>query len=273
MRTVCAVLKLAVKSSALKNVRRSDLWQTGGMSTIRTARERARAEVGREIKAAAHRQLGDVGAAGLSLRAVARELGMASSALYRYFASRDALLTELIVDAYDAIGDRIEAADRKAVAHGSRARWRAVCTAARGWAIAAPHDYALVYGSPVPGYEAPQDTVGPAGRVPLALLRIVHDAWTAGELTPADDELTPELAEQAEQVAGLGAEGVPAPVVARTVIAWTQLFGMLSFELFGHLKGSMDPSAPFFDYAVERAADLIGLPSRSNWAGAHQPKH
>jgi AcrR family transcriptional regulator len=134
-------------------------------SAGRTARERARAELTREIKQEARRQLAAHGAQGLSLRAVARELGMVSSALYRYFPSRDELLTALIIDAYDALGDTAEAADAGQPPADIRGRWEATCRAVRDWALAHPHEYALIYGSPVPGYRAPQATVAPATRV------------------------------------------------------------------------------------------------------------
>lgn len=118
-----------------------------------------RAEITREITDAARRQLAESGAAALSLRAIARELGMVSSALYRYFPSRDDLLTALIIEAYNAIGEAVE----EAVATGDtpRARWRAAAAAVRHWAIGHPHEYTLLYGSPVPGYQAPQDTIRP----------------------------------------------------------------------------------------------------------------
>src|SRR5579859_6882260 len=116
----------------------------------RTARERARAELTREIKEEARRQLAEVGANGLSLRAVARELGMVSSALYRYYPSRDDLLTALIIDAYNALGDAAERAIA-ATAGPSARQWLAACHAVRGWAVSRPHEYALIYGSPVPG--------------------------------------------------------------------------------------------------------------------------
>ncbi len=122
---------------------------TATESASRTARERARAELTREIKEAARRQLAAQGAQGLSLRAVARELGMVSSALYRYFPSRDELLTALIIDAYDALGSAAEAASAGLPAAEVRGRWRAVCGAMRDWALAHPHEYALIYGSPV----------------------------------------------------------------------------------------------------------------------------
>src|SRR3954447_15801956 len=142
-----------------------------------TARARARAELTHEIKAAARRHLAAEGAQRLSLRAVARELGMASSALYRYFPSRDDLLTALIVDAYNAVGERVERAVAAAgPAENPRAAWRGLCQAVREWGRANPHEYALIYGSPVPGYKAPEETMAPFARVPHALLSILRDS-------------------------------------------------------------------------------------------------
>ncbi|WP_327139840.1 TetR/AcrR family transcriptional regulator [Nocardia sp. NBC_01327] len=228
------------------------------MSVPRTARERARVEITREITDAARRQLAESGAPALSLRAIARELGMVSSALYRYFPSRDELLTALIIEAYNAIGAAVE----HAVVEGDspRARWRAAAVAVRDWGIAHPHEYALLYGSPVPGYVAPQTTVGPASRLPIAILEIVRGAWESGTLTMAGDTLSAELIAQSDGLAALVAPGMPAEAMARSVVAWTQLFGMVSFELTGQLVGSMDPAGPFFDYAVEMMADVVGLP-------------
>jgi AcrR family transcriptional regulator len=238
-----------------------------------TARERARAQITQEIKDEARRQLAAHGAQRLSLRAVARELGMVSSALYRYFASRDELLTALIIDAYDALGAAAEAAAAARPPAAVRERWRACCHAARDWAIAHPHEYALIYGSPVPGYQAPAETIVPAGRVALVIGGLLADIWRGadGAAGPAgvagvtggvaaQERLPGQLAEQSAAVGAMIAPGVPAPVVARTMIAWTQLFGMISFELFGQLVGSVDPSDDFFGYAVERMADLVGLP-------------
>src|SRR5215472_3533002 len=152
-----------------------------------TARERARAELSREIKEEARRQLAASGAGGLSLRAVAKELGMVSSALYRYYPSRDDLLTVLIIDAYDALGAAAEGAIAVAQAADGRPvpardRWTAACHAVRDWALANPHEYALIYGSPVPGYRAPEATIGPAARVPLAFVGLLGEALARGEL-------------------------------------------------------------------------------------------
>jgi AcrR family transcriptional regulator len=228
------------------------------MNAGRTARDRARAELTQEIKDAARRQLAAEGAERLSLRAVSRELGMVSSALYRYFPSRDELLTALIIDAYDALGAEAEAAAKSETE--PRAAWLAVCRAVRSWAIAHPHEYALIYGSPVSGYQAPQTTVQPASRVILTLFGILSQARASGVLIPPDDAPEPEglLAEQLQTLTGY-APGVPLKVLGRTAIAWTQLFGMISFELFGQLVGSMDPADEFFADATGQLATFLGL--------------
>jgi AcrR family transcriptional regulator len=239
-----------------------------------TARERARAELTREIKEEARRQLAETGAHGLSLRAVARELGMVSSALYRYFPSRDDLLTALIIDAYDALGEVAETAI--AATASPRVRWLAACHAIRGWALAHPHEYALIYGSPVPGYRAPQATVGPASRVPLAFMGVLRDAVAGGDMPAgggavAGQALGGALADQAAALAAAlvtvpGLAAVPPEVVVRAVIAWTQLFGMINFELFGQFVGSFEPADALFEYAVAQLAAFVGLdcaPSRA----------
>jgi AcrR family transcriptional regulator len=229
--------------------------------TSRSARERARAELTKEIKEEARRQLAAHGAQGLSLRSVARELGMVSSALYRYFASRDELLTALIIDAYDALGEAAERASAGLPAADMRGRWRATCGAVRDWALANPHEYALIYGSPVPGYRAPQATVASAIRASQVLGGIVADAAVAsGPPGPSAEPLPPPLTDQTEIVADVIAPGVDGSVIARALIAWTQLFGMISFELFGQFVGALEPADAFFGYAAERMADFIGLP-------------
>jgi AcrR family transcriptional regulator len=233
------------------------------MSASRTARERARAELTREIKEEARRQVAAEGAQGLSLRAVARQLGMVSSAVYRYYPSRDSLLTALIIDAYDSLGAAVESADAGQPRSDFGGRWRAICHSARDWAVAGPHEYALIYGSPVPGYRAPQETIAPASRAGLILGRLLADAWASRAISavPAGPPMSPQLAEQAATLAAAIAPAVPGPVVLRGLIAWTQLFGMISFELFGQFVGIVDPSDDFFSHAVEQMAGYAGLPA------------
>jgi AcrR family transcriptional regulator len=222
-----------------------------------TARARVRAELTAEITDAARRQLAEVGAAALSLRAVARELGMASSALYRYFPSRDDLLTRLIIDGYDALGAAAEAADD--LSAGPLDRWLAVCRAVRRWAITHPHEYALLYGSPVPGYAAPRDTVPAAARVGLALGRVLGDAAHAGALPAASGHRTGTISADLTEALGGAHPALDDRVRTRALLAWSGLFGAVSFELFGHFVGSVTDAEAFFDDAMRDLATLIGL--------------
>jgi AcrR family transcriptional regulator len=219
------------------------------------ARARARAALIDDIKAAARRQLDEVGAAGLSLRAIARELGLVSSALYRYYASRDELLTALIIDAYDTVGD---VAERAVPARGEFAtRWLALARAIRGWALANPNDYALVYGSPVPGYRAPTDTVPAAQRVPFVALRLLAEGVAAGELTSDPTARIPRAVRSDLHTLREAAPGAPADVLSRGLAAWTQLFGTISFELFGHFHNVIDDLDAFFDHQMREAARRV----------------
>ncbi|RSN21591.1 TetR family transcriptional regulator [Amycolatopsis sp. WAC 04169] len=228
---------------------------SGSMAATQTARERARAELTREIKDEARRQLAEVGALGLSLRAVARELGMVSSALYRYFSSREELLTALIVDAYNAVGEAAEAADdpKKAPLE----RWASIWHAVRAWAKAHPHEYALIYGSPIPGYQAPQDTVAPAGRVAFALVAVLRDANLRVETEVG--EMPVELLHQLDTLTEILKVNLGPETASRLIMAWTQLFGMINFELFGQYVGSVDPADAFFAHGVRQMAEFTGI--------------
>ncbi|GGQ17924.1 AcrR family transcriptional regulator [Actinomadura coerulea] len=236
------------------------------MSAGQTARERVRAELVREITEIARRQLATDGAAGLSLRAVAREMGMVSSAIYRYFPSRDDLLTALIIDGYNAVGEAVERADARARAgaggaghHGGR--WLAVCRAVRDWALAHPHEYALLYGSPVPGYKAPDDTVAAALRDTLVMARIVSEAHAAGALDPAGPcpPPPPAIADDMARARAMLPMDVPDDVMARAFTAWAALYGTVSFELFGQYNNVIEERTAYFDYTMTLMARLVGL--------------
>lgn len=223
-------------------------------------RSRLRSELTAEIKAAARRQLAKEGA-NLSLRAVAREMGMVSSAVYRYFPSRDDLLTALIIDCYNELGEAVE----RAVEPGRVPdRWLAFGHAVRDWALANPAEYALLYGSPVPGYKAPQDTIGPAARPTNLLLRLLADGARSGELKPkgpGGPSLMPAtVAADLDRLREQMPMEVPASLLARGFTAWVQLFGLVNFELFGRFNGLIEEGRrDFFDYQLRVMADHIGL--------------
>ncbi|MFG1696352.1 TetR/AcrR family transcriptional regulator [Nonomuraea sp. NPDC049309] len=233
------------------------------MTASRTARERVRAELIREITDIARRRLATEGAGGLSLRAVAREMGMVSSAIYRYFPSRDDLLTALIIDGYNALGEAVEQAEAAVAREDHLGRWLAVCHAVRGWALAHPHEYALIYGSPVPGYKAPQATVEARVRDVTVMGRIVSDAWRDGALRPPSSEPPPELSADAAAVREV-MPGVPDEVVWRSITSWSTLYGWVSFEVFGQLNNTVDNREAAFDHAMRLAADTLGLAAVSS---------
>ena len=228
---------------------------------IRGARERARAEVGAAIKEEARRQLAARGTAQLSLRAVARQLGLAPSAVYRYFPNRDDLLTSLIVSAYDALGAAAEAALVEAGTADPLRSWAAVCRAIRDWALAHPHEYALIYGSPVPGYDAPPDTVGPASRVTLALIGVVEAADAAGALVsfPGSGRRDEGISADAQRLFQDLGRAIPLTTAVRLVAVWAQLFGLISFEVFGRFDRIIDAPDDVFDRTVLDLAHQAGL--------------
>jgi AcrR family transcriptional regulator len=221
-----------------------------GCGTVSSGvRARARAETTRAILDEARRQLAEQGAAALSLRSVAREVGMVSSAVYRYVASRDELLTRLIVEAYDAVGERAEAARDPGAP--PRDQWRAVWRAVRAWALEHPSEYALIYGSPVPGYAAPAETIPAAGRTALVLVAIVaeHGTAPAGDAGRGGDVLEDDVLPD-----------LPPALAVPAVAAWTQLFGAVGFEVFGQYRNVVRDREAFLDRLADATATSVGLP-------------
>jgi len=235
-------------------------------------RERARRELVEEIIETARSQLATQGAADLSVRAVTRQLGMSASAVYRYFPTRDALLTALIVSAYQRLGDAARDAEARVASADYAGRWLAVFRAVRSWALAHRHEYALIYGSPVPGYHAPEDTVVPASGVALRLAAIAIDADRAVGLAPQaplplSEDLRRDAAERAAQaLAALGTERAggldeidPSAVIA-VIDGWTQLFGTVSFELFGHYERTVEAREDYLDHVATTSGRTVGIP-------------
>lgn len=228
-----------------------------------TARERARAEVMAELLAAARARLVTEGAADLSLRAVARDLGMASSAVYRYVESRDALLTLLIIEAYDAVGQVAEEAMRSAP--DPAAAWLQVARAVRGWALEQRHSFELIYGTPVRGYRAPEDTVVPAVRIWGVIVGLLMRAQAEGTLRPAGPDFDPRGRVTPEVFAFVGFDDpadVPddvARIAARSATLFTSLIGAISVELFGHLHRVAGDFPRLFDVTIATAAAGVGL--------------
>ncbi|MFF0053473.1 TetR/AcrR family transcriptional regulator [Streptomyces microflavus] len=207
-----------------------------GKSDTATPRERYRAQVRTEIKEHAWQQIATAGASALSLNAIAKQMGVSGPALYRYFAGRDELITELIRDAYRSLADTLgaaaaEGADLSGLAH-----------VLRGWALADPHRYFLLYGTPVPGYHAPDDTTAISSEI-MATLLTACAALTQGVQGAQDAPFADHLEKHR---AWAGDHPAPPAALHLAMSFWTRMHGVLSLELAGHFTGmGFDPDRLF----------------------------
>lgn len=203
------------------------------------------------------RHLVTEGAAGLSLRAIARDLGMVSSAVYRYVASRDELLTLLLVDAYSELADAVD--DAGAAEQSWRNRLYAMAQAARRWAVDHPEGWALLYGSPVPGYRAPAErTVGPGTRVVGALFGAVAAGIAAGEVSEAEVVVVQQLSSDFGRVRAEFDFTGDDSAVAKCFLLWAGLIGAISLEVFGQYgPDTLTDPADAFDLQVNLLIEML----------------
>ncbi len=239
---------------------------------VATPREQARERTLADITRIGREHLAAHGAAGLSLRAVARDLGVVSSAVYRYVPSRDDLLTLLVVDAYTEMGDAVQAAERRRPRADHAGRLRALAAAVRTWALAEPSRYGLLFGTPVPGYAAPTErTTGPGTRVVALLLVLAADAEAAGAQPAGPARGIPSrLRSDAEKVRREFGLALSDEMLAAATLGWVGLFGAVSFEVFGQYgSDTFTRPADLFGVQVDLLAGLLGLPAAgSGSAGA-----
>ncbi len=210
-------------------------------------RQDSRQRIERRIVELGRRHLVTDGAAGLSLRAIARDLGMVSSAVYRYVASRDDLLTLLLVDAYTDLADAVDDAAH-AVGGDWRAQLAALAHAVREWAVGQPASWALLYGSPVPGYHAPRErTVGPGTRVVAALFTVVAAGVDAGDIPSAKDDAPQPLSSDFGNLRAEFGVTVDDGVLTKCLVLWAALVGAVSLEVFGQYGSDTltDPALAF----------------------------
>jgi AcrR family transcriptional regulator len=181
---------------------------------------------------------------------------MVSSGIYRYCSSRDELLTALIIDSYDRLGEATENADRSVRRRSDfRGRWRAIAHSIRDWAVQSPSEWALLYGTPVPGYAAPEDTIVPASRYSIVLLNLLADIAAAGVRHEAavPRNLKPDLARMRTAV---GLE-VPDATLAVGLVSWAAIIGSITLELFSHLHNVVDAPGALFEAMVEQYGAVI----------------
>jgi AcrR family transcriptional regulator len=197
------------------------------MSSRRAQKREAALE---EIKAAARAQMAELGAGAVSLRGIARALGLTAPALYRYYPSYEALLTDLILEGFHHLADSIQAAQlaSQAAGHSPTEQIMAMTAAYRDWAVTHPQDFLLIYGTPLPNYQAPVEQTMPAARRTGELFAAALEAAIAAgevQIPPTYLNIPPQYAEQ-----------LPTPVHYMVYCAWGMIHGLLMLEVTGHLS-------------------------------------
>jgi AcrR family transcriptional regulator len=206
----------------------------------RTPRQRFRAQIREEIKQAALRQLAHSGPAGISVNAIGKELGVSGPAVYRYFASRDELLTQLVIDSYDDMAAALRTAIATTPKRAPHGRFDALARAYRAWAVAQPHRYRLLYGPPLPGYDAHARRLIEAANASMSLLVEVLPA-DGGDTRP-----TRALASQASDWATDRGVHADAATAVRALLTWSRLHGFVNLEIDGNYASmGVDPDALF----------------------------
>ncbi|MGQ0837625.1 TetR/AcrR family transcriptional regulator [Actinokineospora sp.] len=193
-------------------------------------------------------QLAEFGAAGISVNAIAKAMGLTGPALYRYFACRDALLTDLIADAYTDLADAVEAAADRAARRSPKSRVREMAEAFRVWAIAEPHRYLLLFGTPVPGYRAPDATADAAHRTLAAFARAFADIPETTAHPGLDRMFATWLKNR---------DGDLSPSALRRAVAgWTRMHGVLSLEVEGQFEVMGLDGAQLYRAEVDAVIDM-----------------
>lgn len=231
-------------------------------------RERVRAATVEEIKATARRILVDEGAQGVTLRAIARDMGMTAPALYRYFPSHEDLWRELCHDTYDDITDAIEATIARLPGGDADERLIVATRAFRSWAADHPREFGLVFGMPLPGVQelaGPEDMAGK--RFAILFTTLFAQLWVSRPFeVPADEEIPPALRAQLQRyrdaVSPLvdSAAVLPLGAIQRFLQGWVQLYGVVTMEVFGHLGFCLDDVSEFFEAQLAAIATLLGMP-------------
>ncbi len=211
-----------------------------------TRRERQREATRDEIKSIARQQMAETGTAGLSLREIAREMGLTVTALYRYYDNRDALITALIVDAFTALAEALETARDQSAQHSPAEALQAVLWTYRAWAVQHPTDFILIYGNPIPHYAAPPEiTVPLVVRGFAVIVGLVEAAMQAGEIRRAV-RVPPPVGAHLQQLIDAGGYPVSLAAMQLGIVGWTRLHGIIMLELFNHLGPSVGDVDEFY---------------------------
>lgn len=226
----------------------------------RVRREALREATFEEIKTTARKLMTQRGTAGLSMRAIARELGMTAPALYYYYTNLDELITTLILEDYHALADAMEQARDQHETGSYRQQLVAVLEAYRQWALDHPIDFQLIYGNPIPGYEAPAQLTIPAASRGLAVpTGIIAAGLAAGEFRLPQEtiDLPPSILKAIQQVAEERDYETPVEAVYLAVTGWTQVHGLVSLELYDAFQPVIGDTTRFFQRRLQTIIDQL----------------
>ena len=214
------------------------------------------------IKSAAWAQMARHGTAGLSLRGIARQLGVTAPAIYNYFPRLEDLITALIIDAFTALAEAMEAADASEISERSYHKIVALCLAYRRWAIGHPVHFQLIYGNPIPGYSAPTEITIPLARRPfLGMFRWFVHGYETGELTIPDEyrDVPPPVAESISAWKEMSGIEMPDALVVLLMSGWSRIHGTVMLELLGHIQPLVGEGPDFFRLEIEAFAQQLGM--------------
>ncbi|MFF4398548.1 TetR/AcrR family transcriptional regulator [Streptomyces sp. NPDC001480] len=228
-------------------------------------RERLRAETTAEIKNVALALMTSGGPGAITLRAIAREMGMTANAIYGYFATRDDLVTALINDVYTALADTVDTAWENVPATDAAVRIEAWANAFRTWALVNPQGFRLIYGDPVPGYQAPEGGPAPdaARRVCTGVTALAAAAWPHAQHLHEDStfdwsDFDPGLLDKVRPAF----PDLPPAAVALALRIWGHLHGLVSLEIYGHLHTQTTSPAKLFQNELGQLVRTLGIPRR-----------
>jgi AcrR family transcriptional regulator len=234
------------------------------MNGVVTRRERLRTAAVAEIKGLARRLLVSGGPTAISLRAIARDMGMTAPAIYRYFPSLDALIEELTSDLFDELREAIEAG-RDAVAPEAMIQLKGMAQAFRLWSIDHPAEFGLMFGTPVPGVAGfEDDCLGPdhaGARFGAPFLAAFGEAWRAAPFdTPPVDMIESYLGAHLGPYRQTFGPDVPVQVIYTYLSGWTRLYGMVAMEVFGHMRWAVDSMGPLFELEIDVFTHRLAAP-------------
>lgn len=238
----------------------------GSVGSTKGRRERLRAETTAEIKRVALELMASGGPDAITLRAIAREMGMTANAIYGYFATRDDLVTTLINSVYTSLADTVDTAWEATPAHDPAARIQAWACAFRDWALTNPEGFRLIYGDPVPGYRPPEGGAAPdaAHRVCTGITALAAAAWPQAELRYMDSgfewsDFDPGLLDKVRPAF----PELPPAAVALALRIWSHLHGLVSLEIYGHLQTQALNPQKLFREELAQLIRSLGITPRT----------